>query len=184
MMKKQTKKTILIIVCIISIILLIMGCQKKEIADKLPAAKPSQTEIKKSTNIPEPTSKPANKEESSPKLSGEITDLPTLADIESVSGKKVTSILASDALEYELPLNENFAVALRENITKGVRWLLVSEDGNYKLIDEQHINGYRVFIFSSDIKGETNMVYELESGGVVAETLSYHLFLGTPGGDR
>jgi hypothetical protein len=132
----------------------------------------------------ESTSKPADSEDSSPKLTGDLSNIPTIDDIKDISDIEVTSVLASDSLEYELPLNENFAVALREDVTKGVRWLLASEDGKYKLLDEQHINGYRVFIFSSDIKGETHMLFELESGGVVADTLSYQLFLGTPGGDR
>jgi predicted secreted protein len=127
----------------------------------------------------QPTSKPVNEEEASPKLQGDAdAPLPTEVDIEAVTKQKVTSVLASDSLVYELPVNENFAVALREDITKGVRWLLASEDGNYRLLEEQHINGYRVFVFSSDIKGETTMVYELESGGLIAETLSYRLFLG------
>lgn len=180
MIQNIKKLTILIILAVI--IIPITACQKKDEQqeDNIPDfSSTSPVEYQ-----PKSTSKPADEEKSSPKLSGEISKLPTFADIESLSGYVVTSVLASDALEYELPLNENFAVALREDITKGVRWLLASEDGKYKLLNEQHINGYRVFVFSSDFKGETNMVYELASGDTVAETLSYHLFLGTPGGDR
>lgn len=177
-MMKKLIKSIIIFICFI---LLFCSCGKKVETKE----DPSETSVPMTELEPaQPTSKPVNEDKASPKLMGDAEEpLPTIADIESVTDHKVSSVLASDSLEYEVPLNKKFAVALREDITKGVRWLLASEDGKYKLIDEQHINGYRVFIFSSDIKGETSMVYELEKGGVVADTLSYHLFLGTPAGD-
>lgn len=179
MMKKLIIKSIIISICSI---LLLCACEKnvEEIEQD-----PNETSIPMTELEPaKPTSKPVNEEEASPKLMGNADEeVPSAVDIESVTDHKISSVIASDSLVYEVPINEKFAVALREDITKGVRWLLASGDGKYKLIDEQHINGYRVFIFSSDIKGEATMVYELESGGVVADTLSYRLFLGVKAKD-
>ncbi len=184
-------KRIIISLAIVLLVAALMGCspqamekndptEMNEMAADTPAPEPAT----KTPQAPsEPTASAVPQTSVPPKLTGEATNAPTKEDVEETFGVAVSTVILKDTLEYELPLKKPFAVVLSESTTEGMRWLLISEDGKYKFIQEMPMDGYRAFLFEPTQKGEDYVVFELVQGGSASiETLSFQLFLGVTAG--
>lgn len=172
------------IIFIVIVAAVLSGCSNG--VELLRPNTPTQTPFRKGELSPEikESLAPSMNTSAQPKISSDFSNAPDVDDVKALTSLEISDVLLQDATEYELPLDKYFAVVLQEDSSKNLRWLLASEDGIYKFIGENHLDGYRVFVFEPLNKGETNILFEFtENGKTLIETINYHLFLGTASGD-
>ena len=174
-------KRITIPLIMVLLVMSFVACSPQTMEDEGKTQMQAETPMPKMQEAPPMTTASAVPQTSiPPKLSGEPTNAPNKVEVEEVFGVAISTVILKDTLEYELPLNQPFAVVLPENTTEGMRWLLISEDGKYHFIQEMPMDGHRAFLFEPTQKGEDYVVFELVQGGDASiETLSFQLFLGT-----
>jgi len=179
LMQGSTRMKKMAVVYLAALMLLLSGCRIDDqiiiVSETPPADAPAATA--QPSAAAEKTPEPQTSID--PKLYGNLSDAPGRERIAEAEGYELSAVLTSDSLEYEVPLDRAFAVALKEDVTKGNRWMVSSEDGNFELARETHIDGYRVFIFRPLIASDTFISFELASAeGVSIEILTYHVTLG------